>query len=212
MDTVFVTTTLYNNTSVLNTRTIYGDLSALTDQVYRGEKDTSLIAEVQSIVTSAQYNGPYGGGDSVAWTLVNGTDAGGASIPYPTPYYEVSELVSCKQNGPCTESCKIDLASAIEYGHYDNKTETAFGCSTTEGWYHLEKPYFQTITDTRFTISDFGMPHWQGVIDTVSFKSWVAADRRLMSLAPDILSCYFFEQFDGPPGFKIPVSALTATR
>ncbi|KAL8791118.1 MAG: hypothetical protein Q9195_006062 [Heterodermia aff. obscurata] len=205
-----VTTTLYNNTSVLNRQTIYGDLNVLTDQVYRGEKDTSIIAEAQSIVTAVSNEG-YWGGLSVAWSLVNGTDDGGVSIPYPTPYYEVSELVSYKVNGPCARSCYVDVAYAIELGHFGNITTTAYGCSTTDGQYYLEKPYFQTITDARFNISDFAVPHWQGAIDTVSLKSWMAADRRLMSIAPDVLSCSVLDEFDGPPGIKIPVSALTAT-
>ena len=209
MDTVVVTTTLYDNTSVLNSQTIYGDLNLLTDQVYRGEKDTSLISEALSIVSNVSQDGPYGG---EFFTLVSGTAGGGVSIPYPTPYYEIASLDSYKVDGPCTQSCGVYLHKAIEKGHWRNSTETASGCTTTDGQYEFEGPYFQTITDSRFTISDFEVPLWQGAIDGISFKSWMAADKRLMSIAPDVLSCSFFDHIDGPPAIKIPVSALTTTR
>ena len=182
----------------------------LTDQINRGEKDTSIISEALSIADAVHGEGPYFGGNT--YTLVNGTDGGGVSIPYPTAYYEVSQLDSYKVDGPCTRSCYVQLAYAIELGNFGNKTETAFGCSTTDGQYHFENPYFQPITDARFTISDFAVPPWQGAIDSASFKSWMTADKRLMSIAPNIVSCSFLDAFDGPPAIKIPVSALTATR
>ena len=210
MDTVVVTTTLYNNTSVLNTQTIYGDLNVLIDQINRGEKDTSIVSDAWSIASAVHGEGPYDGGNT--FTLVNGTDGGGVSIPYPTAYYEVSQLDSYKVDGPCTQSCYVRVDYAIELGHFGNKTETGFGCSTTDGQYHFENPYVQPITDDRFTVSDFAVPHWQGAIDIELFKSWMAADKRLMSIAPDVLSCSFLDRMDGPPAIKIPVSALTATR
>ena len=181
----------------------------LTDQVYRGEKDSSLISEALSIVSNISQVGPYNG---EFFTLVSGTDGGGVSIPYPTPYYDIRSLDSYKVDGPCTRSCRVGLAEAIEYGHWRNSTETAFGCTTTDGQYEFESPYFQSITDSRFAISGFEVPHWQGAIDGISFKSWMAADKRLMSIAPDVLSCSFFDHIDGPPAIKIPVSALTSTR
>ena len=182
----------------------------LNEQYLRGEEDTSIISEALSIASAVQGEGPYFGGNIC--TLVNGTDGGGVSIPYPTAYYEVSQLVSYKVDGPCTRSCYVDVAYAIELGHFGNKSEVVSGCSTRDGQYQFEAPYYQAITDDRFTMPDFSVPHWQGAVDKVSFASWMAADKRLMNIAPDILSCSVLDQIDGPPAIKIPVSALTATR
>lgn len=182
----------------------------LTDQIHRGEKNTSIISEALSIADAVHGEDPYVGDNT--YTLVNGTDGGGVSIPYPTAYYEVSQLISYKVDGPCTWSCSVDLAYAIELGHDRNTTETGYACSTTDGEYYFEKPYLQPINDARFTISDFAVPYARGAIDKISFMSWMSADKRLMSIAPDILSCSILDEVNGPPAVKIPVSALTTTR
>lgn len=74
-----MTTTQYNNTSVISNQTIYGDLA---------DVHTSTVSEAYSIAAEVTGGGPYDIGNT--FTLATGTDGGPVSLPYPSNYIEVS--------------------------------------------------------------------------------------------------------------------------
>lgn len=167
LDTVIITTTRYDNTSEISTQTIHGDIDALNSLVSDGMSNTSLIAEALSVAGAVTGAGPYAGGNQ--FTMVNGTDGGGVSIPYPTAYIEVSRIVSHKVNGPCSLPCHIDIGSAMYEGrNFRNTTRTGLFCSTTIGAYELETQYVEPVAGPGFVL-----PGEYGDVNNVSFTSWI---------------------------------------
>ena len=164
---MIITTFLYSNTSELRTRTIHKDLDVVNSLYENGEDQDppDLLDEAHSIASTVTLDNYR---EAHFFTLASGTNGGKISVPYPTPYIVVDNVVSHRVNGPCSQ-CEIDIASAMYEGaNYVNTTGSDWVCSTTIGEYSLKTQYVQSIAGVAFA-----MPGEYGTINNISFSSWI---------------------------------------
>lgn len=200
LDTVSVLVTQYNNTAITRTTTIHGDVNSLNVKTI-----TSAI-EVASAFAGFkdEINDEY---VSPMIYLANGTDGSlpnGKSIPYPTAYVEFdvfiyTTITESSPNCPTGQQqmsgeCVCELTT-----YQPNRHGTIIS---------LPEPYYSAV-DSNHSIGAGNYNFFE--IDTVSLSNWFVSNKALMSIMPQLSTCFYGRGGHGPPGVKIPVSTLTAT-
>ena len=199
LDTVSIIVTQYNNTAISRTTTIHGDVNSL---------DINTITTVTDIAIdfAGMNNFEYGNPSGI---LANGTDGSlfhGQSIPYPTAYAKFDNFAYTtvtKQSPNCPAGqqevrSRCDCALTASEWELDNVRSDAF--SLTNAYYAV----FDSSVGIHDILNSFRF-------DNVSISKWLVSNTALMNAIPQLSNCFFFPYGHGPPGVKIPVSALTAT-
>lgn len=202
VDTISTIVTQYNNTAITRLTTIYGDVNSL---------DISTITTAQEMANS--FAGPIPEYVDLQpyppIVLANGTDGSlfnGVSIPYPTPYVEfaafayvtLTKLSPDCPAGQQVNSGRCECALSFWYpGFGDAKTSLV----------SLSRPYY-TILDSGLGMHS-GSNYFQ--FDNLSLSEWFMSDTALIRDMPQLSTCFYNPLAHGPPGVKIPVSALTAS-
>lgn len=199
LDTVSIIVTQYNNTAITRTTTIHGDVNSL---------------DINTITTALKVASAFVGGNIDYFEqppvyLATGTDGSllnGKSMPYLSPYakfmqFAYSTITEQSPNCPAGQQdvdgkCVCKLTSW--YLSFDNSVIT------------LPEPYYSIFNDPLDGNIQFIQDN-VFEIDTVALSEWVASDTALMSAMPQLSTCFYLGYAHGPPGAKIPVSALTAT-
>ena len=152
---------------------------------------------------------PYGGLGGPGVVLANGRDGklnDAVSIPYPTPYIGIAgiqvwtqTLLPQTSQGSVVQNCPLKTFNILAGGYADDSLsciQLAFSNTYYEALTGLSaQPWSSTLVG----------------IDAASFSTWVMSNQTLVSQYPELSQCTFIAPAFGPPGVKIPVSALTGT-
>ena len=152
---------------------------------------------------------PYGGLGGPGVVLANGRDGklnDAVSIPYPTPYIGIAgiqvwtqTLLSQTSQGSVVQNCPLKTFNILAGGYADD----SLSCIQLE----FSNTYYEALTG-------LSAQPWRSTlvgIDAASFSTWVMSNQTLVSEYPELSQCTFIAPAFGPPGVKIPVSALTGT-
>lgn len=222
LDTISVYITTYNGsnaTAVTRTSTHYGDLNTV---------NVKEVPEAQSIyATSVLRQIPeYVGGGSIF--LARGTDGalgsmGGSitSLAWPTAYVMISSIAysTTLSNTHCPSGLQsIGAANGAPICDCGlNQYFLPFDASTSQMGYTmigLPFTYYAPVdAPDAVNFSDFGshMGNTDADFENLSLGTWLKEQAWASSLIPNLSQCAFVGRAQGPPGIKIPVSALTAT-
>ncbi|KAL8792157.1 MAG: hypothetical protein Q9195_005253 [Heterodermia aff. obscurata] len=200
LDTEYVTVTQYNGTAVTSTTVVTGDVDTI---------DPATVSAAYSMALTIPMPDPYGGLGGPGVVLANGRDGklnDAVSIPYPSPYLGIAgvqvwtqTLLSQTIQGSVVHDCPLKTFNIFEGGYADD----SLSCIQVE----FSNTYYEALTDLS------GQP-WSSTvveIDTASFSSWVMSNETFVKQYPGLSHCTFIPPAFGPPGVKIPVSALTGT-
>ena len=218
LDTVSVYVTTYNGTNqtaITSKTTIYGDIATI---------NASTVAEAQSIssylvAAVIEYEG---GGPLYLARGSDGAIGSTTSIPWPTPFIKISTAVYTSSTSyPDQELCPSGLQLAA--GGYPSPSTCI--CAMTSYW-PIDPPdgltttsigfpsaFYYPINATAFNwnvIARGGMDEF-AMLDMEVYSSWLVAQPWATALFPNLRQCAFVDLPQGPPGVKIPVSALTTT-
>lgn len=200
LDTEYVTVTQYNGSAVTSTTVITGDVDSL---------DPATVSEAYSMALTIQMPGPYEGLGGPGVVLANGRDGklnDALSIPYPTPYLGIAgvqvwtqTLLSQTLQGSVVQNCPLKTFDIFAGGYSDD----SLSCIQVE----FLNTYYEVLTH-------LAAEPWSSTlveIDTASFSSWVMSNETFVKQYPELSQCTFIPPAFGPPGVKVPVSALTGT-
>ena len=198
LDTEYVTVTQYNGSAITGTTVVNGDVSTLNPET---------VSEAYAIVSTIPIPPPYGHIGGPSFVLADGRDGkinDALSVPYPTPYFGIAGIQIFSQTvqsqvsrGALANNCP--LATFIQAGLRDD--------SLSSTWIEFSNTFYEVLTciaSEQYMKIDFE-------INTISFSSWVMTNASIASQYPQLSHCTWVAPADGPPGFKIPVSALTGT-
>lgn len=156
-----------------------------------------------------QMPGPYEGLGGPGVVLANGRDGklnDALSIPYPTPYLGIAgvqvwaqTLLSQTLQGSVVQNCPLKTFDILAGGYSDD----SLSCIQVE----FLNTYYEVLTH-------LAAEPWSSTvveIDTASFSSWVISNETFVKQYPELSQCTFILPAFGPPGVKVPVSALTGT-
>ncbi|KAI4273895.1 MAG: hypothetical protein LQ337_004307 [Flavoplaca oasis] len=201
LDTLSVVVTQYNKTALTQTSTIYGNFSTISPYDVPEAQDLQYDLQVQ------QYPGqPY-------IIFFNGTNDDvviNPSIHSPIPYVGIAGYLSfsdAKSDSGCPAGqvfrssscgCVMTSAFATDFGR-EFASFTAIDLAQT--YYSIIPPSLKNnLQDDLF--------YDRRSLDVAAFSSFVLS---VDPGRPEVKSCYFVDEFVGPPAVKVPVSALTAT-
>ena len=220
LDTVSVFVTTYNgsnSTAITSYSTIYGDIEAV---------NASQVPAATSIYQYYIFNAvmQYGGGGSIY--LARATDGrinSAASYAWPTPYMEISAVAytttipfsDCPSGlQPVTTNILTDYFCGCALdgtNHGINPLETNSGLATTK--INLPSNLYFPISpkDFNMTLLESNMLDEFAYLNFSDLTSSLAKQPWATSLIPNMQQCIQGGMPQGPPGVKIPVSALTTT-
>ena len=195
-----MTVTQYNGSAVTSTTLVTGNVDTI---------DPATVSEAYSMALSIPMPDPYGGIGGPGVVLANGRDGkinDAVSIPYPNPYIGIAgiqvwtqTLLSQTSQGSVVQNCPLKTFNILAGGYQDDSLsciQLEFSSTYYEVLTHLSaQPWSSTIVE----------------IDVASFSNYVMANQSLVSQYPGLSHCTFIAPAFGPPGVKIPVSALTGT-
>lgn len=134
------------------------------------------------------------------------------SFAYPTPYVGINGFIlytSMSQDQAHGECLIASASEGIVQGagiHLDGLGSTTISLNST---------YYSPIPGMALTgtdVSSILLSFYENVgMDTSSFSAFLQSNTELMSSFPMLASCLYQPYGFGPPAFKIPVSAMTAT-
>ena len=191
--------TQYNGTAITGTTVITGDVDTI---------DLATVSEAYSMVATLPMPGPYRG-IGAAIVLANGRDGkldDTVSIPYPTPYLGIAgvqlwtqTLLSQTFQGSVVQRCPLKTFNIFADGLADD--------SLSRINVDFSNTYYQAL-------AYLSSQPWRSTVaqlNTASFSSWVMSNESFVKQYPGLSQCTFIQTAFGPPGVKIPVSALTGT-
>ncbi|KAL9620589.1 MAG: hypothetical protein Q9204_008194, partial [Flavoplaca sp. TL-2023a] len=201
LDTLSVVVTQYNKTALTQTSTVYGNFSTVSPYDVPEATDLQYDLQVQ------QYPGqPY-------IIFFNGTNDDvviNPSIHSPIPYVGIAGYLSfsdatsdsgCPAGQVLRSSscgCVMTSAFATDFGR-EFASFTAIDLAQT---------YYSIIPPSRKNNLQDDLFYDRRSLDAAAFSDFVLS---VDPGRPEVKSCYFVDEFVGPPALKIPVSALTAT-
>ena len=196
-----MTVTQYNGTAITGTTVITGDVDTI---------DLATVSEAYSMVATLPMPGPYRG-IGAAIVLANGRDGkldDTVSIPYPTPYLGIAgvqlwtqTLLSQTFQGSVVQRCPLKTFNIFANGLSDD--------SLSRINVDFSNTYYEALALTHLSAQP-----WRSTVvqlNTASFSSWVMSNESFVKQYPGLSQCTFIQTAFGPPGVKIPVSALTGT-
>ena len=199
LDTEYVTVTQYNGSAVTGTTVVTGDLDTI---------DPATVSKAYSMALTIEMPDPYEG-IGPGMILANGRDGkinDALSIPYPTPYLGIAgvqvwtqTILSQTSSGSVVNNCPLKTFNIFAGGYSDD----SLSCIQV----FFSNTYYEVLTSLE------GEP-WMSTsvnIDTASFSSWVMSNETFVKQYPELSQCTFIAPAFGPPGVKVPVSALTDT-
>lgn len=222
LDTVSVYVTTYNGsnaTAVTRTSTHYGNLNTV---------NVTELPEAQSIYINSVFRQvpEYQGGGSVF--LARGTDGalgsmGGSitSLAWPTAYVVISSIAysttlsgthcpsGLQSVGAANEGPICGCGLAQSYLPFDASTaEMNYSMIGLPSTFYAPVQYPNAVNFSHF--EEF-MGNEGANFHPSTLGSWLREQSWATSLIPNFSQCVFVGPAQGPPGIKIPVSALTAT-
>ena len=183
LDTISLIVTQYDSSAITSTITRHGDVYSLDSSVAEAEGHSFIDPMIQAAEMDFF---PYLPPEFDVF-LTNGTDgkvAENLSIPYPHPFVVIAGVDYRTLLGSMSRSCDFnDLPSFVTFA----------------------TPYFEVLSKNLGTFAG------SVEVNSASLMAWMKSDTAIMSDHPNIGACSIWSSLLGPPGIKIPVSALTAT-
>ena len=211
LDTVSLIVTVYNNTAITRTSTVYGDLESV---------NVSSVAEAQSIASSLaldvndnDYNLYVG---ILLGNATKGLDDAAGPPPYPTPYLAIdafqyislpSQADACLLAERATSyTCSCPMKS-YALGWVENAADPF---NTQMPSVSLTSTYYETLNydPASNLLGDMGNDF--GLLNNISVLAYLSSASAFES-HPELSSCAIFQSFNGPPKVIIPALALTTT-
>ena len=215
LDTVSVILSEFKNTTITASATFYGDVQKLNGSQIPAESSLryqfSHVAETNVGMELINYYASMG-----SFVLANGTDGtvggGVTSFAYPTPYLGINGFIlyTTLSNVSASEKCLVSSASeGVVQGAEVNVKGLGSTTIVLNSTYYSPIPGMAlTGTDVPSILASF----YENVgMDTSSFSAFLGSNMALTNSLPMLRSCFYQDYGFGPPAFKIPVSALTAT-
>ncbi|KAL8868341.1 MAG: hypothetical protein Q9198_008213, partial [Flavoplaca austrocitrina] len=203
LDTLSVVITQYNNTTLTQKSTVYGNFSTIRPYDVPEAQDLQYDLQVQQYPGQPQIIFFNGTNDDVVTN---------PSIQSPIPYVGIAGYLSfsisdTKSDSGCPAGqvlrssscgCVMTSAFAIDFG----------GDLASFTIIDLEQTYYAIVSESPKDNLQDDLINNRRSLDIAAFSDFVLS---VDPGRPEVKSCYFVDQFVGPPALKVPVSALTAT-